>query len=239
MNGGDPLEAWAQHQGRASGAGRARERRPRAARRARDVPRAPGDRHACPTASRSRSRRRRTSTAGRSPACGRRGRSRAKPTRAYYYLTDVDPVVAARAAGRAPARLQLPDALVDLDSRGLPGPLPALPAPAPRRVEGAQVDHVRPGVVRRRLGALLRADDDRGRASAVRIRGVKLGQLAEALIRLVAVHRRHQAARRGHVGRAGRAVLPRRGVHGRGERAARGRARHVRSDLSRLHASAS
>ena len=66
-----------------------------------------------------------------------------KPTRAYYYLTDVDPVVAGRAPARVPARLQLPDAVVDLDPRGLPGPLPPLPAPAPGRVEGAQVDHVR------------------------------------------------------------------------------------------------
>ena len=52
------------------------------------------------------------------------------------------PVVAGRAAGRAPARLQLRDALVDLDPRGLPGPLPALPAPAAGRVEAAEVDPV-------------------------------------------------------------------------------------------------
>ena len=72
-----------------------------------------------PPASRSPSRRRPTSTAGRSPACGRRVRSRRKPTRAYYYLTDVDPSWPRRASGRAPARLQLPDAVVDLDPRGL------------------------------------------------------------------------------------------------------------------------
>ena len=59
-----------------------------------------------------------------------------KPTRAYYYLTDVDPSWSRRAPGRAPARLQLPDALVDLDPRGLPGAFPAVPAPAPRRIEG-------------------------------------------------------------------------------------------------------
>ena len=35
------------------------------------------------------------------------------------------------------------------------------------------------------------------------------------------LHRRHQAARRGSVGRAGRPVVPRRGVHGRSERAPR------------------
>src|SRR5881398_2864228 len=71
-------------------------------------------------------------------------------------------VMAAGSPGRAPARLQLPDALVDLDSRGLSRPLPALSAPAACRVEGAQVDPLRAGVIRRRLGALLRADDDRG-----------------------------------------------------------------------------
>ena len=42
-------------------------------------------------------------------------------------------VMADRAPGGAPARLQLPDAVVDLDPRGLPGPLPALPAPAAGR----------------------------------------------------------------------------------------------------------
>ena len=42
-------------------------------------------------------------------------------------------VVAGRAPGRAPARLQLRRALVDLDPRGVPRPLPPLPAPAPGR----------------------------------------------------------------------------------------------------------
>ena len=142
-------------------------------------------------------------------------------------------VVAAGAPGRAPARLQLPDALVDLDSRGLPGTLPALPASAHGRIEGAQVDHVRAGVVRRRVGALLRADDDRGR-----VRPAGSRHQARTARRIAdpprPLHRLHQAARRGHVGRAGRAVLPRRSVHGGSERAARGRARHLRSDLSGL-----
>ena len=63
---------------------------------------------------------------------------------------------------------------------------------------------------------------------------IKLGQLAESLDPPRAFHRLHPAARRGHVGRAGHAVLPRRSVHGRGERPPRGGARHVRSDVSRL-----
>ena len=86
-----------------------------------------------------------------------------KPTRAYYYLTDVDPSWPPERQDEHLRDYNYPDAVVDLDPRGLSGTLPALPAPAPGRVEGAQVDHVRAGVLRRRLGALLRADDDRGR----------------------------------------------------------------------------
>ena len=65
-----------------------------------------------------------------------------------------------------------------------PGPLPALPAPAAGGVEGPQVDALRAGVVRRRLGALLRADDGRSGIPARRRRPIRLGQLAEALVRL-------------------------------------------------------
>ena len=56
-----------------------------------------------------------------------------RPVRAFYYITDVDPAWATGTPGRAPARLQLRRALVDLDSRGVSGPLPPLPAPAPGR----------------------------------------------------------------------------------------------------------
>ena len=113
------------------------------------------------------------------------------------------PVVAAGAPGRAPARLQRADAVVDLDPRGLPGPLPALPAPAARRVQGPQVDPVRAGVVRRGVGALLRADDDRGRVRQAGSDGEPrpAGRGARPAR---PIHRRHPAARRGHVGRAGR-----------------------------------
>ena len=47
--------------------------------------------------------------------------------------------LAARAPEGAHARLQRPDAVEHLDSRGLSGPLPALPASAAGRVEGPQV----------------------------------------------------------------------------------------------------
>ena len=65
-----------------------------------------------------------------------------------------------------------------------------------------------PAILRRRLGALLRADDDGGRLRARRIRSLKLGQLQEALIRLVRFVVGDPAARRGSVRRAGRADLP-------------------------------
>src|SRR5207237_2145379 len=74
--------------------------------------------------------------------------------------------LAARAAGRAPALLQLPDPLAHLDSRGLPGSLPALPASAAGRIQGPQVGLLRPGFGRRGMGSLLRADDGGSRLPA-------------------------------------------------------------------------
>ena len=176
-----------------------------------------------------------SSTAGRSPACGRRARSRAKPLRAYYYITDVDP--------SWPAERQ-DEHLRDFNYGALwsisihevfPGHFLHYQHLRQVDVEAAQVDPVLVDRVRRRLGALLRADDDRGRLPASSDHAVRLGQLAEALIRLCRLHRRHPAALRGPVGRAGRALLPRRGVSRGGERAARSRARHVRSVVRPLH----
>ena len=86
-----------------------------------------------------------------------------RPVRAFYYLTDADPVLAGRPPGAAPARFQPADALVDLDARGVSGALPALPAPAARRLASPQEPDARADVSGRRLGALRRADDDRGR----------------------------------------------------------------------------
>ena len=63
-------------------------------------------------------------------------------------------LMACRQAGRAPARFQLPDALGDLDSRGVSGPFSPLPVPAAGRVEGPQVHHVFARLVRRRAGRI-------------------------------------------------------------------------------------
>ena len=72
--------------GRAAGPGRAA-----AARRARRLHQPAADRHDSRTARRWKSRRRRGSIAGRSPACGRPGPFEARPLRAFYYITDVEP----------------------------------------------------------------------------------------------------------------------------------------------------
>ena len=162
----------------------------------------------------SMSRRRRSSTAGRSPACGRRARSRRSRLARDLLPDRRRSLVAGRTAAGAPARLQPADALVDLDPRGLPGALPALPAPASGRLQGAQVDALRAGVVRRRLGALLRADDGRGGLRARRSRP-QARPARRSAHPARALHRRHPAPRGGLVGGAGRAVLPRRGVPGR------------------------
>ena len=200
---------------------------------------AAADHHDPGRGARRRWRPRRASTAGRSPACGRPGPFEARPLRAFYYITDVEPVVAGRAAGRAPARLQLRRAVVDLDPRGVPRPLPALSAPAPGRLEAAQVDPVLVDRVRRRLGALLRADDGRRRASGATTRRSASGQLAEALIRLcrfivgIRLHCEDLSVEQGVRFFRDEAFLE------EAERAPRGRARHVRSRLRPVHARAS
>ena len=226
MNGGDPLEAWARTKaehpapGELVDVGRSSSTSSRRSSSGRRSSR-------CRRASRSPSRRRPTSTAGRSRACGRRGRSRAKPTRAYYYLTDVDPSWPPERQDEHLRDFNYPTLWSISIHEVYPGHFLHYPAPAPRRVEGAQVDHVRAGVVRRRLGALLRADDDRGglRPSGPRRQARPARRSAHPPRPL---HRRHPAARRGHVGRAGRAVLPRRSVHG-GERARGARPSAARS----------
>ena len=130
-----------------------------------------------------------------------------KPTRAYYYLTDVDPSWPAARQDEHLRDYNLPDAVVDLDPRGLSGTLPALSAPEEGRVEGAQVDHVRAGLLHRRMGALLRTDDDR---SGLRPPGPE--HQARTARRSPdppgALHRLHQAARGRHVRGAGGPLLP-------------------------------
>ena len=59
----------------------------------------------------------------------------------------------------APERFQHPNAVEYLDSRGLPWTLPAFPAPETGGVEGSQVNALCSCVLRRRMGALLRAHD--------------------------------------------------------------------------------
>ena len=111
------------HQGRASGTGRAHRGRSSANRRAGDVPSAQW--HHLDPFSRSDHRRadpRLLSLVVREHVDPRPVRDQAD---ARLLLSDRRrSVVAARAPGRASARLQPPDALVDFHSRGLSGPLP-------------------------------------------------------------------------------------------------------------------
>ena len=77
MNGGDPLEAWARTKAEHPAPGELVDVGREQLDELRTFLERQVDRHAAARASRSPSRRRPTSTAGRSPACGRRGRSRA------------------------------------------------------------------------------------------------------------------------------------------------------------------
>ena len=87
----------------------------------------------CPTASRCWSRRRRISTAGRSRACGRRARSRRKPTRALLLRHRRRPAWTAERQEEHLRDFNMPDALGHLDARVVSGSLPALSAPAAGR----------------------------------------------------------------------------------------------------------
>ena len=86
-----------------------------------------------------------------------------KPTRAYYYLTDVDPSWPPERQDEHLRDFNFPTLWSISIHEVYPGHF--LHYQHLRQVESkvAQVDLVRAGVVRRRLGALLRADDDRGR----------------------------------------------------------------------------
>ena len=182
MNGGDPLTAWAKAKEDHPGPG---ELVPVAQQQLQELS---GLHSSATTSSPSRRanpcrwRRRRASTAGRSPACGRRGRSR--PSRSAPSTTSPTSI-----------RHGLPSARTSTCATSTMGrsgrsrfmkssrTLPALSAPAPGLLEAAQVDPLLVGGIRRGLGALLRADDGR-RGFRRNDPAVRLGQLAEALIRL-------------------------------------------------------
>ena len=226
-------------QGRASGAGRAGRRRPRSSSTscATFLERQAID-HACRRASRSPSRRRRSSTAGRSPACGRPGRSRRKPTRAYYYLTDVDPSWPPERQDEHLRDYNYPTLWSISIHEVYPGHF--LHYQHLRRVESK----VRKSIMFAPASFVegwahyceqMMIEAGFGRQD----HGVKLGQLAEALIRLarfivgIKLHAEDMSVEQGVRFFRDEAFME------EAQRAARGRARHVRSDLPRLHASAS
>ena len=120
--------------------------------------------------------------------------------------------LAGRAAGRAPARLQLRRAVGDLHPRGLPRPLPPLPAPAPGErarcrksilfSSTAMVEGWAHYAEQMMVDAGFRKQDP----------NIKPRPARRSADPALPAHRRHPAALRGSLGRAGRAVLPRRGV---------------------------
>ena len=106
-------------------------------------------------------RRRRSSTAGRLPASGRRGRSRRSAPRAVYYLTDADPSwpldASASTCGISTSRRSGTSRSTRCSRATI------LHFQHLRKVESRCAGRrLRAGVVSRRLGALLRADDGRG-----------------------------------------------------------------------------
>ena len=216
MNGGDPLEAWAQHQGASIPApgelvdvGRA------AARRARDVSRAPG--------ASSRCRAGEPITVAPTPDFYRwsfasmwtPGPFESKPTRAYYYLTDVDPSWPPERQEEHLRDYNYPTLWSISIHEVYPGHflhyqhLRRVESKARKSIMFAPASFVE-GWAHYCEQMMIEAGFGR------QDHGVKLGQLAEALDPPRPLHRLHPAARRRHVGRAGRAVLPRRSVHGGG-----------------------
>ena len=91
-----------------------------------------------------------------------------RPLPSYYYVTDADPSWSAKRAEEHLRDLNVATPVVGVGARGVSRPPASIPPSASDRAQGPQVDSVRPGVVHRGLGALLRADDDRGRAGAGR-----------------------------------------------------------------------
>ena len=169
LNGGDPMKVWRTAKEKHPQAGTLIATARGATRRAAHLP------VAQPGGADARERRRgRGADAGIFPL-GLGQHVDAGPVRVEAVARDVLPdrrrsEVGRRAQVGAPARLQPADAVDDFHPRGLPGPLPALPVPAQGGVEGPPLDALRAGVVHRRLGALLRADDDRGRVRPRRSR---------------------------------------------------------------------
>jgi hypothetical protein len=121
------------------------------------------------------------------------GAVRAKPSRAYYYLTEVDRAWPSDRQKEHMRDFNIPDALEHLDSRGVSRPLPALPASASRRVEGPQVDALRPvsfveGWAHYCEQMMVEAGFRRGDVT------IRLGQLAESLGAIGALRRRDSPA---------------------------------------------
>ena len=147
-----------------------------------------------------------------------------RASRAVYYLTDADPSWPHERQCEHLRDFNIPTLWNISIHEVFPGHYLHYQHLRKRRIEGAPLDALHADVLCRRLGALLRTDDDRGRLrpprSHTQARAARRGAGASRALR-----RRHSSSHRGLVGGAGRALFSRRSVSRRGERAARGRAR--------------
>jgi len=140
-----------------------------------------------------------------------------KPTPAYYYLTDADPSWPAERQEEHLRHFNYPTSGPSRSTRSIPA-TSFTTSTSGRSSRSAQIDHVLACIFRGRwahyceqmmIEAGFRRQDEL----------LKLGQLAEALIRLarfivsIRLHVEDMSVRAGHAG------VPRRGVHGRGKRA--------------------
>ena len=234
LNGGDPIEAWRKAKEQHPEAGRARAGRAGADQGARRVPAAPVHRLDARRPSRSSWRRRRSFYRWAFASMWTPGPFESKPSRAYYYLTDVDRSWPPERQEEHMRDFNFPTLWNISIHEVYPGALPPLPAPAAGRVEGAQVAVLRADVVRRGLGALLRADDDGGRASSAATprsssdSSPRRSSASPAFVVAIRLHCEDMSVEQGM------RVLPRRGVPRGSHGAARGRARHLRPDVSRV-----
>ena len=238
MNGGDPLEAWAQHEGGASGA---RASSSRVGREQLDELATFLERQAIITLPPGE-----PITVAPTPDFYRwsfasmwtPGPFETKPTRAYYYLTDVDPSWPAERQDEHLRDYNFPTLWSISIHEVYPGHflhyqhLRRVESKARKSILFAPASFVE-GWAHYCEQMMIEAGFGR------QDHGIKLGQLAEALIRLVRfivcikLHAEDMSVEQGVRFFREEAFME------ESERAARGRARHVRSDLSRLHASAS
>ena len=213
MNGGDPLEAWARTKAEHPEPGELVGVGARAARRAGDVPRAPGAHHAAGGRTDHRRADARVLPLVVRQHVDARARSSRKPSRAYYYLTDVDPSWPPERQDEHLRDFNYPTLWSISIHEVYPGHflhyqhLRHVESKARKSIMFAPASFVE-GWAHYCEQMMIEAGFGRQRPQRQARTARRSAHPPRPL------HRRHQAARRRHVGGAGRAFLPRRSVHG-------------------------